>query len=57
MTKLKHKLNPKTLKYISAIIYNLSAKYVFRSIIIPSEIKFFMLNTKFCYKNGLLPFN
>ena len=40
MTKLYHLLNPKTLKYISAI--NL---YVFKNIIILSEIKFLMLNT------------
>ena len=40
-------------------MYKLSAKYVFKStrIIILSEIKFFMLNTKFCFKNGLHPFN
>ena len=47
MTKLEHSLNPKTLKYISAIIYNLLAKYIFKSIIILTEIKFFMSNTKF----------
>ena len=34
-----------TIKYISAINYNLSAKYVFKSTIILSEIKFFMLDT------------
>ena len=26
-------------------------------IFILSETKFFILNTKFCYKNGFLPFN
>ena len=35
----------------------MSAKYVFKTIIILSEIKFFMLNTKFCYKNRNIPFN
>ena len=33
------------------------AKCVFRNIIILYEIKFIMLNIKFCYKNVLLPFN
>ena len=32
-------------------------KYSLRNIIVLSEIKFFMLNTKFCYKSVLLPFN
>ena len=28
-----------------------------KKIYIYTEIKFFMLNTKFCYENDLLPFN
>ena len=29
---------------------------MYLKVLLLSEIKFFMLNTKFCYKNGFLPF-
>ena len=48
--------NPKTLKLVLQYIYNLSAKYVFKSSIILSEVKFFMLNTfSFVIKMSCFP--
>ena len=38
-------------------VYNLSAKYAFKNMIMLSETEFFELNTYFCDKNRLLPFN
>ena len=35
----------------------MSAKYAFKNMIMLSEAKFLMVNTYFCDKNGLLPFN
>ena len=35
----------------------MSAKYAFKNMNISSEANFFILNTYYCDKNGLLPFN
>ena len=47
----------KTVKSVSVTNLNLSGKYVFWNTIMLCEAKFFMLNTYFCDKNGLLPLN
>ena len=56
--KLKALIESKDFKiYFCNIFIICLLLYVFKSIIILAEIKFFMLNTKFCYQNGFLPFN
>ena len=55
MTKF-HEL-PKQPTYIHCTFSSHTATYAFQNMIILSEAKFFMLNTYFCDKNGLLPFN